>query len=391
MRDEDTQELALELDCLVTMGGEPDAKKRERIAAIVEQLTEAGHEDLARIGLQGMEMWEMAPVAPGPNSEGVSGGPGEGKKFAGREHLVPVTREVKRADGRAYQQTFWMRPTDAATLKGKPAAKELAAMEQRAMSGEREHINELLPPVWDWRSGSSADPVGTPLQEAYKARVLNNPAINKFDPERGSTAETPDAGFPEGHPLRDPVTRAKQTGAAFAALSYSNSVGAGAALRAQAQKDAGQEPRKDDLRKEVSQRLSPGVTLSDLNKAMYQETQGLLKREGVTEMVLYRGTGHEAVVDRLTKGAPDKLVDVSLDVHGFSSFTTSYSKAAEFGNAVIAVRVPASRIMAVPSNFPTEIARGAAAFGGGRQESEVIVTGGEPLIGIVERKASRGR
>lgn len=294
------------------------------------------------------------------------------KKRAGREGLVAISKRVKRSTGAEFEQTFWVRSEDAASVQGKKnvTTKELHNLEQKAIGPLHERIAELA------------------NNPEYLKKTLDNPEFMRYS-DRGSTSETPDGGFPDGHPYRNPTMRANAAAAGWSALSYSNSVGLGAALRTQARHDQGLPPSpKDhnDLIKHFSKQCPPGVTLSDVNKAMHVETQGMLKKLGINELVLYRGTGHEGVEDRLTKSAPTKILDVSMDIHGFSSFSISDRAAGVFGRAVMSVRVPAERIMAFPGSFPKEISKGAAMFGGGRNELECIVMGSEPLIGTVYKR-----
>jgi hypothetical protein len=287
--------------------------------------------------------------------------------------LTLVTRTVTRA-GKQHEQGFWVRPEDVATAQAKGTkAKELTAISERAA----QHLKSEILALED--------------SKEYGEKVLENKEINHYDEsKRGvSTSETPDGGFPEGHPLHDPVMRSRIAYDAAEALSYSNSVGLGAALRYQAQLDAGLPLRRgsdNDHIKTFQRQMPTGVSLSDVNKALHSETQGLLKKHGITEMVVYRGTGNEQVAERLGKASPQKAFDVNLDVHGFSSFSTNPTAASQFGQHVLSVKIPAERIMTVPSMFPKQL-RGVPGFlGGSRRESEVIVTSGVPLVGVAGRR-----
>lgn len=231
-----------------------------------------------------------------------------------------------------------------------------------------------------------------PIAKAYRNTVTENQAIINYDPKRESQTTDPAAGFPADHRLADPKERMTVVKMAAAKLSYANNVGLGGALRGQAMIDAGKPdraPLSEATRQAIAQRdLGKWVSLSDANAALYRETQGLLEKQGVEFMILYRGTNSEQVAEGLKKTSPEKAHEVTGEIGGMASFTMSRAVAKQFGQHVITVKVPRARIMAVPAMFPRQAAGIPSFLGGSRDEDEVLLTsrpGDPPLYGLVER------
>ena len=103
--------------------------------------------------------------------------------------------------------------------------------------------------------------------------------------------------------------------------------------------------------KEISQ--THGKVIDGYLKACYDGTQETLKKLGIDEIIVYRGTGKHHDVDNKVKLNP------------LSSFSTNPGVAKSFGNAVIKMKVPRKKI------FSTSVT-GAGCY----DEDEVIVLGG---------------
>ena len=190
-----------------------------------------------------------------------------------------------------------------------------------------------------------------------------------------SMTEDPRAGFPKGHPLADPETRMGIIDEAGQALSYSNIVGLGGALRlAQYERDGGTINGNGKwLMDKMSERLPKGMTLNDINDAMYRETQARLRKAGIKEIVAYRG-----IPRRYTANGPygDRTTG-KYEMRGLVSWSADRWSAGGFGSEVIAAKIPAERIQALPYLFPTALYGNSAlvAFGGSRDEGEIITRG----------------
>jgi hypothetical protein len=198
---------------------------------------------------------------------------------------------------------------------------------------------------------------------------VHNPMLAYNSQERElSYAKDPTGGFPIDNVLADPANRVSIVNEAASALSYSNMVGYGGALKAAAAGDT-----EDELYQMFSKKLPADVTLEDVLKAMYVESQGLIANSGLTgkSIILYHGTGTDVGSKR-----EYSLFDVGKNYKGMSSWSLYEHVAAGFGGKTIKSSVPLNRIISVPGLMPPTIGNmGGLAFlfGGTRNEDEFIV------------------
>lgn len=177
-----------------------------------------------------------------------------------------------------------------------------------------------------------------------------------------SHAKDKNAGFPDGHPLANPEVRIKFVNNAVQELSYSNKVGYGGAL-----KQAAQGKTNGDLYIYFSGKLPAGVSLEDVLKATYKETQGMLDEIGAPATFnLYHGS-------YAFSGRSEKKVNIGEDFKGFSSWSSDDEKAAGFGTHLVFSQIPRERMLIVPSQIPKQLAGVPSFLGGSRDESEYVV------------------
>lgn len=209
-------------------------------------------------------------------------------------------------------------------------------------------------------------------EKAQEAKVHLLEDRNYFDQSISHSIE-PDAGFPKDHPFADPVLRNDWVHYAAGELSYSNMVGLGGALKA-----ASQGRKTDELYTYFSRKLPKGVTLEDVLTAMQKETEGMLKKLKVENLVLWHGTTSEFGKSIPSKGS--QTFNLANFYQGISSWSSSKYIASQFGNYLVKAIVPAKYLISIPVLMPSTIyGEGAQAqtiaslFGGTRSEAEYIV------------------
>ena len=226
--------------------------------------------------------------------------------------------------------------------------------------GERQKIQEEAERKWKASMDSG---------ERYDSSKIkrDNPIEDYEAVDHSKPYSKGDADFPESHPFSKPENRILAANEAIQQLSYSNMVGYGGAL-----KKAAQGKTEDDLYKlfQTKMKQAGGVTLEDVLKVTYLETQGLLEAYGASEeILLYHGSSS-------FKGNYEKVYDIGTEFSGFSSWTSDDSAAAGFGTQTLFAPVPRERLLVVPSQIPRQLAgtKGLGfLFGGSRNEHEYIV------------------